>query len=160
MITSFISHRWFSGKISRCHQSIGQYRLAPGSIPGRCIFASLGGGDGGGVGDDGIKIELCVLRPSDRPFILITRLVCSLSFRIVHVNVSPEGDVDCRAFFSPRPANPVVSLSPSIKPSKLEVNVLIQVKWEVVTFDDCSIVCRYLNFRFGVNEPLHAASEV
>jgi hypothetical protein len=41
MITSFILHRWFSGKISRCHPSIGQYRLAPGSIPGRCIFASL-----------------------------------------------------------------------------------------------------------------------
>ena len=48
MITSFISHRWFSGKISRCHPSIGQYRLAPGSIPGRCIFAPLGGGEGGG----------------------------------------------------------------------------------------------------------------
>ena len=49
MITSFISHRWFSGKISRCHPSIGQYRLAPGSIPGRCIFASLveTEGDGG-----------------------------------------------------------------------------------------------------------------
>ena len=48
MITSFISHRWFSGKISRCHPTIGQYRLAPGSIPGRCIFASLVGGEGDG----------------------------------------------------------------------------------------------------------------
>jgi hypothetical protein len=41
MITSFISHRWFSGKISRCHPALGQYRLAPGSIPGRCIFSPL-----------------------------------------------------------------------------------------------------------------------
>ncbi len=30
-IINFHKHRWFSGKISRCH------RGAPGSIPGRCI---------------------------------------------------------------------------------------------------------------------------
>jgi hypothetical protein len=42
IVTHFIkshSHRWFSGKISRCHRSRDlRTRLAPGSIPGRCIF--------------------------------------------------------------------------------------------------------------------------
>ena len=90
MITSIILHRWFSGKISRCHSSIEQFRLAPGSIPGRCIFASLlerdgHGGDafGGGrrewdkqrslpIGAGGLQSVLCV------SFILLARHQCSL----------------------------------------------------------------------------------
>ena len=37
----FIEHLWFSGKIGHCHLIFRRPCLAPGSIPGECIFVSL-----------------------------------------------------------------------------------------------------------------------
>ena len=36
----FIEHLWFSGKIGHCHLIFRRPCLAPGSIPGECIFAA------------------------------------------------------------------------------------------------------------------------